>query len=54
MDKIWSFSLPDNLKRTFLRATIESVLVYGLTTGTLSSELEKMLDGSYIRMLQAK
>jgi hypothetical protein len=52
MDKIWKSNLPDKLKRNFFRATVESVLVYGSITWTLTSKLEKKLDGAYTRMLR--
>ena len=53
MDKIWKSNLPDKLKRNFFRATVESVLTYGSTTWTLTSKLEKKIDGAYTRMLRA-
>ena len=53
MDKIWKSNLSDQLKRSFFRATVESVLIYGSTTWTLTSKLEKKLNGAYTRMLRA-
>ena len=53
LDKIWKSSLPTDLKRNFFRAAVESVLVYGATTWTLTSTLEKTIDGAYTRMLRA-
>ena len=53
LDVIWKSSLPQNMKRNFFRATVESVLVYGATSWTLTKSLEKTLDGSYTRMLRA-
>ena len=53
MNKIWKSTLPDKLKRNFFRATVESVLVYGATTWTLTKTLEKQLNGAYTRMLRA-
>ena len=53
MDKIWKSELPDGLKRSFFRATVESVLIYGGITWTLTKSLEKKIDGSYTRMLRA-
>ena len=53
MDKIWKSNLPDKLKRNFFRATVESVLTYGSITWTLTSKLEKKIDGAYTRMLRA-
>ena len=53
MDKIWKSNLPDTLNRKFFRATVESVLIYGSITWTLTAKLEKKLDGAYTRMLRA-
>ena len=46
------FSLPRSLKLWFFTATVESVLLYGCETWTLSSKLAKGLDGMYTRMLR--
>ena len=53
LDKIWKSSLPADLKRQFFRAAVESVLVYGANTWTLTSTLEKSIDEAYTRMLRA-
>ena len=45
--------LSKNLKRNFFRTTVESVLVYGTITWTLTSTPEKNIDGAYMRMLRA-
>ena len=50
---IWKSSLPDNMKRNFFRAVVESVLVYGSTAWTLTKQLEDKLDGTYTKMLRA-
>ena len=50
---IWKSSLPDNTKRNFFRAVVESVLIYGSTAWTLTKHLEDKLDGTYTRMLRA-
>ena len=52
LDKIWKSILPSKLKRDFFRATVESVLLYGATSWTLTKAQEKMLDGAYTRMLR--
>ena len=41
------------MKRSFFQAAVVSALLYGCTTCTLTKRLEKKLDGSYTRMLQA-
>ena len=39
--------------RSFFRAAVVSILLYGCTTWTLTKRLEKKLDGNYSRMLRA-
>ena len=53
MNAIWKSRLPDRIKRNFFRATVESVLVYGSVSWTLTKALEKRLSGNYTRMLRA-
>ena len=50
---IWKSDLTDEMKRSFFRAAVVSILVYGCTTWTLTKRLEKKLDGNYTRMLRA-
>ena len=52
MNTIWKSKLSTNLKRQFFRAAVESVLVYGCVTWTLTASLEKRIDGIYTRMLR--
>ena len=47
MKNIWKSNLPDQLKRNFFRATVESVLAYGSVPWTLTAALEKQLNGTY-------
>lgn len=51
LDKIWKSNLPDNLKRNFFRAAVETVLLYGSVSWNLTTHLEKKIDGAYTRML---
>ena len=52
MKEIWKSNMSRELKvRTFL-ATVESVLLYGSETWTLTSALTKTIDGTYTRMLR--
>ena len=53
MNNIWNSKLTKNLKINFFRATVESVFVYGAITWTLTTKLEKKIDGAYTRMLRA-
>ena len=50
--KIWSSKLPRKLKVRLFIATVESVLLYGAETLTLTHKLQKQLDGCYTRMLR--
>ena len=50
---IWKSKLTDKMKRSFFQAAVESKLLYGCTTWTLTKRLEKKLDGNYTRMLRA-
>ena len=53
MNIIWKLKLITHLKIHFFRAEVESVLVYGSVTWTLTTSLEKKIDGTYTRMLRA-
>ena len=50
---IWISDLTDKMKRSFFRAAVVSIQLYGCTTWTLTKRLEKKLDGNYTRMMQA-
>ena len=41
------------MKRSFFRASVMSILLYGCTTWTVTKRLEKKLNGNYTRMLRA-
>ena len=41
------------MKRSFFKAAVVSILLYGCTTWTLTKRLKKKLDGNYTRMLRA-
>ena len=48
----WKSDLTDKMKRSFFRAAVVSILLYGCTTWTLTEWLEKKPDGNYTRMLR--
>ena len=52
MKRVWKSDLGDDLKRRLFVATVESVLLYGAETWTLTVRQEKSLDGVYTRMLR--
>ena len=53
MDTIWKSNLDRELKIGFFRATVESVLLYGRTTWTITKALGRKLDRTYTRLLRA-
>ena len=50
---IWKSDLTDKIKRSFFKAAVVSILLYGCTTWTLTKCMEKKLDSNYTRMLRA-
>ena len=52
MSSIWKTTLPRTFKVRLLSATVESVLLYGCESWTLTQKLEKMLDGCCTQLLR--
>ena len=52
LKKIWTSNLKQKLKERLFLATIESVLLYGSETWTITKTTQKRLDGCYTRMLR--
>ena len=52
MSRIWCSAMHRELKLRFFIATIESILLYGCESWTLTVALEKSLDSTYTRMLR--
>ena len=52
LKSVWQSDLRKGLKIRLFTATVESVLLYGSETWTLTKRLTKMLDGCYTRMLR--
>ena len=50
---IWKSDLTDKMKRSFIQEAVASILLYGLTTWTLTKRIVKKNDGNYTRMLRA-
>ena len=50
--KVWRSRLRRQIKERLFIATVESVLLYGAETWTLTKTLEKQLNGCYTRMLR--
>ena len=49
----WKSDLTDKMKPSLFQAAVESILLYGCTTWTLTRQIEKKLDSNYTRMLRA-
>ena len=52
MSKIWSSSMKQELKKRFFLATVESILLYGCESWSMTAAMERSLDGTYTRMLR--
>ena len=52
LNKILKYSLCKSLKLRTLLTLVESVLLYGSETWTLTKSLEKSIDGTYTRFLR--
>ena len=52
LDKIWRSSINNKLKVQVFRAVIEPILLYGAETWTLTTRLERKLDGTYTLLLR--
>ena len=52
MKKIWKFNMCRELKIRLFIATVESILLYGSETWTITKTLSKKIDGCYTRMLR--
>ena len=50
--KIWTSKISKKIKTRLFIATVESVLLYGAETWTLTKATSKQLDGCYTRMLR--
>ena len=52
LKRIWTSNIKKSIKIRLFTATVESVLLYGSETWTLTKRLTKMVDGCYTRMLR--
>ena len=52
LETIWQSNLPNSLKIQTFRTLIEPVLLYGSETWTLTTRLEKRLDGCFTNLLR--
>ena len=52
LSRIWKSTLKRSIKIRLFRATVETVLLYGCNTWTLTEKLTRQLDGTYTNMLR--
>ena len=52
MDVVWKSTLNRDLKISFFRATVESVLLYGAESWTLTKTLQTRLNRTYTRLFR--
>ena len=52
LSKIWKSTIPRKLKLNFFHACVESILLYGSETWTITKDLEQRIDGCYTRLLR--
>ena len=52
MTKIWTSDMKPDLKKRFFLSTVESILLYGCESWSLTETQERSLDGTYTRMLR--
>ncbi|XP_072037137.1 uncharacterized protein [Amphiura filiformis] len=53
LTKIWKSHLPRQIKVKLFHATVESILLYGSETWTVTTKIRKLLDGCYTRLLRS-
>ena len=53
MSRTWKSHMSRQVKLNLFLATVESILLYGCETWTMTAALDKSLDGCYTRMLRA-
>jgi hypothetical protein len=52
LKKLWKSKINKKIKTRLFLVTVESVLLYGAETWTITKAMEKRLDGCYTRMLR--
>ena len=52
LKRIWTSNIKKSIKIRLFTSTVESVLLYGSETWTLTKRLTKMIDGCYTRLLR--
>ena len=54
MKKIWSSNMSREIKMSFFNTTVESILLHGSETWTMTPTITKSLNGCYTRMFPGK
>ena len=52
LEKIWKSSVSRKCRLHFFHASVESILLYGAETWTITQEMEDRIDGCYTRLLR--
>ena len=52
LENKWKSDLPRKLKINFFRSTVESILLYGAETWTMTKTMNSEIDGTYTRLLR--
>ena len=52
MTKIWTSDMKPDLKKRFFLSTVESILLYGCESWSMTETQERSLNGTYTRMLR--
>ena len=53
MKEIWRSNMNNDMKKRLFTITVESVLLYGCESWTMTKSTEKILDGTYTRLLRS-
>ena len=53
MKEIWRSNMNNDMKKRLFTITVESVLLYGCESWTMTKSTEKILDGAYTRLLRS-
>ena len=52
MEKIWKSNVPNQIKISLFKATVERILMYGAETWAMKAQIQKRLDGCYTNLLR--
>ena len=52
LERLWTSSLETNLNLRTFRTCVESILIYGSETWTITAKMKSRIDGCYTRLLR--